>query len=199
MRAKAVIVIVLAAAVVATGGATGARSDAGGDVRTLVAELERLHPQPYHAVSHEAFHRAADDLAARAPGLRRDQLLVETMRLIALLGEREGHSGIFPLDPSHRIDLNAYPWRLWRFPDGYYVIQAADRSLVGSRLTAVAGLPVTEVETRVRPHGHARQRLEPRLRAAVLPRERRGPPRARNHAPRGRDDLHGRHPERPPA
>ena len=151
MRAKAVIVIVLAAAVVATGGATGARSDAGGDVRTLVAELERLHPQPYHAVSREAFHRAADDLAARAPGLRRNQLLVETMRLIALLGEREGHSGIFPLDPSHRIDLNAYPWRLWRFPDGYYVIQAADRSLVGSRLTAVAGLPVTEVETRVRP------------------------------------------------
>ena len=151
MRAKEVIVVALAASVVAVGGPSGARSDAGGDIHSLVAEIERLHPRPYHSVSREAFHRAADDLAARAPALRRDQLLVETMRLIALLGEREGHSGIFPLNPRHRLDLNAYPWRLWRFPDGYYVIQAADRSLVGSRVIAVAGVPIADVEARVRP------------------------------------------------
>jgi hypothetical protein len=71
-----------------------------------------VHPQPYHSISRDAFHRAADDLAARAPGLSRDELIVETMRLVALLGEREGHSGVFPLFGGHRIPLHAYPWRL---------------------------------------------------------------------------------------
>jgi hypothetical protein len=131
--------------------ATGSRSDAGGDVRTLVAELERIHPEPYHSISRESFHRAADDLAARAPGLRRDQLVVEVMRLVALLGEREGHSGVFPTYAAHRVPLHAFPWRLWRFPEGYYVIQATDRSLVGARIVAVEGTPIAEVETKVRP------------------------------------------------
>jgi hypothetical protein len=151
MRAKAVILVGLVAAVGAVGGAAGSRSDGAGDIRTLVAEIERLHPQPYHSTSRETFHRAADDLAARASSLPRDRLLVETMRLIALLGEREGHSGIFPLDGGHRVALHAYPWRLWRFPDGYYAIQATDRTLVGSRLVAVSGLPIADVESRIRP------------------------------------------------
>jgi hypothetical protein len=151
MRARALILVGLAAAVVAVSGAAGSRADAADDIRTLVGEIERIHPQPYHSTSREAFHRAADDLAARAPSLRRDQLLVETMRLIALLGEREGHSGIFPLNGGHRVALNAYPWRLWRFPDGYHVLQATDWSLVGSRLVAVSGLPIADVESRVRP------------------------------------------------
>ena len=132
-------------------GASGSGTDAAGDVRTLIAELERLHPQPYHSVSREAFHRAADDLAARAPGLGRPELVVETMRLVALLGEREGHSGLFPTYGGHRLPLHVFPWRLWRFPEGYFVIQATDRSLVGTRVTAVAGLPIDEVEARLRP------------------------------------------------
>ena len=130
------------------GGGAASTSD---DVRTLVTELERVHPDPYHAISRAEFHRAADDLAARAPALTREQLLVETMRLIALLGEREGHSGLFPVYGGHRVPLHAFPWRLWRFPEGYYVVQATDRSLVGARILAVAGLPIAEVEARLRP------------------------------------------------
>jgi hypothetical protein len=150
MRPIAFICVALSLAVVAAT-ASGSRTDAAGDVHTLVAELERIHPQPYHSISREAFHGAAADLAARAPSLSRDQFLVETMRLIALLGEREGHSGIFPVFAGHRIALNAYPWRLWRFPEGYYVIGATDRSLVGARLVAVAGKPVEDVEALLRP------------------------------------------------
>jgi Peptidase family S41 len=142
----AVIGVLLALAL--TGAGAASTSD---DVRTLVAELERLHPAPYHAVSRSEFHRAADDLATRAPGLTRDQLIVETMRLVALLGEREGHSGLFPTYGGHRIALHVFPWRLWRFPEGYYVIQASDRSLVGSRVIAVAGTPIADVEARLRP------------------------------------------------
>jgi hypothetical protein len=142
----AFIVVLLALALAGAGSAGTAD-----DVRTLVAELERLHPDPYHAVSRADFQREADDLAARAPGLGREQLVVETMRLVALLGEREGHSGLFPTYGGHRDPLHAFPWRLWRFPEGYYVIQAADRSLVGSRIVAVAGTPIDAVEAKLRP------------------------------------------------
>ncbi len=133
------------------GAASGSGADSTADIHTLVAELERLHPDPYHSIGRDAFHRAAEDLAARAPGLTREQLVTETMRLTALLGEREGHSGLFPVYGGHRVPLHAFPWRLWRFPEGYYVIQAADRSLVGSRLLAVAGTTIADVEARLTP------------------------------------------------
>jgi Peptidase family S41 len=136
---------------VAVTAASGARTDAAGDIRSLVAELELRHPNAYHSVSREDLHRAADDLAARAPSLRRDQLIVGVMRLTAMLGERDGHSGVFPLSPVPGQSLRAYPLRLHRFPDGLYVARADDPSLVGARVTAVGGLSVDEVEARVRP------------------------------------------------
>ena len=82
-------------------GASGASADASSDIRNLVAEVEQRHPNPYHSVSREEFHRAADDLAARSPGLTRSQTIVGVMRLMHMLGERDGHSGLFPFVPSN--------------------------------------------------------------------------------------------------
>jgi hypothetical protein len=133
------------------GNASGAPADASADIRNLVAEVEQRHPNPYHSVAREDFHRAADDLAARAPALRRDQLVVGVMRLMAMLGERDGHSGVFPIQPAHAQTLHAYPIRLYRFPEGLYVIRAEDASLVGARVVSIGGVPAAEVEERIRP------------------------------------------------
>jgi hypothetical protein len=73
------------------------------------------------------------------------------MRLVALLGPRDGHSAVFPLDPAHARTLHAYPLELYWFPDGLYVVDAVDRSLIGARLAAVEGVPVDDVVARVRP------------------------------------------------
>lgn len=131
-------------------GAAGAQADAAGDVRNLVAEIEQRHPNPYHAVSRADFQRAADDLAVQAPRLTRNQLIVGVMRLMAMLGERDGHSGLFPIQAAHASSLHAYPLRLYRFPEGLYVIRALDASLVGAKVTAIGGVPAEEVEARVR-------------------------------------------------
>jgi hypothetical protein len=144
------IALLATAAVLATG-ASGASLDASSDIRNLVTELEQRHPNPYHAVSREDFHRAADDLAARAPGLTRSEQIVGVMRLLAMLGERDGHSGVHPLSPVPGQRLSAYPLRLYRFPEGLYVVQAEDRALIGARIAAIGGLPASEVESRVRP------------------------------------------------
>jgi hypothetical protein len=131
--------------------ATASRFDAAADIRNLVAELEQQHPNPYHGVSREDFHRAADDLATRAPSLRRDQLIVGVMRLMAMLGDRDGHSGVHPLSPLPGQTLRAYPLRLYRFPEGLYVVRALDASLIGARITAIGGVPIDVIEARVRP------------------------------------------------
>ena len=141
----------VAVAVALASGAPGASLDASSDISNLVVEIEQRHPNPYHAITREDFHRAADDLAARAPGLTRSEQIVGVMRLMAMLGERDGHSGVHPLSPVPGQRLSAYPLRLYRFPGGLYVVQAEDRSLIGSRIAGIGGVPADEVEARVRP------------------------------------------------
>lgn len=148
MRSISAIIAVAAAL---APGAGGARLDASSDIRNLVTELEQRHPNPYHAVSREDFHRAAGDLAQRASGLRRSEQIVGVMRLMAMLGERDGHSGVHPLSPVEGQRLSAYPLRLYRFPEGLHVVRAEDPALVGARVTAIGGVPIDEVEARVRP------------------------------------------------
>jgi hypothetical protein len=150
MTLRTIAAIIAALAVLAPG-ASSATTDASSDIRNLVTELEQRHPNPYHAVSREDFNRAADELASRAPALTRDQQVVGVMRLLALLGERDGHSGIHPLSPIPGQRLTAYPLRLYRFPEGLFVAQAEDRALVGARVAAIGGVSAEEVEARVRP------------------------------------------------
>jgi hypothetical protein len=76
---------------------------------------------------------------------------VGLLRIIALLGPRNGHTGLFPGDPSNTRELHLYPLRLYEFPDGVYVVDAVDRSLVGTRLVAVEGVPVAQALERVEP------------------------------------------------
>ena len=63
------------------------------------------------------------------------------MRLLAMLGERDGHSGIHPFARSNYGACTAYPLRLYRFPEGLFVAQAEDRALVGARVAAIGGVP----------------------------------------------------------
>jgi Peptidase family S41 len=142
---------IIALAGVLVAGAPAASLDAASDIRNLVVELEQRHPDPYHEVSREVFHRAAEDVAGRAGAQRREETIVAVMRLLALLGERDGHSGIHPLSPVPGQTLRAYPLRLYRFPEGLFVVRARDSTLVGARVTAIGGLPIEEVEARVRP------------------------------------------------
>src|SRR6478672_2041928 len=99
---RRILLTILGVAVVVASGASGparpSSPSAAADVRLLMERIRTAHPDPFHATSEAAFQAAADDLAARADGLSPDQFLVELMRFSCLLGERDGHSGIFPRD-----------------------------------------------------------------------------------------------------
>src|SRR5262245_40070186 len=119
--------VLLVAAVVAVG-ASGAHArpsvspSAAGDARVLLRELDAYHPALYRNVSRARFRAEVDRLVARAPQLSQNQLLVGLMRLAALPGARNGHTGIFPLDPAHRRPLHLLPIRLYDFADGLFVV-----------------------------------------------------------------------------
>jgi hypothetical protein len=125
---------------------------AADDIPYLVERIEAIHPDPWHAVSEVDFKEAASRLEERIDGLTPDEQLVELMRLTALFGERDGHGGVFPLDPTHERALHLYPIRLYEFSDGLYVVAAVDHpELVGARVDAIGGRPVEEVMDAVRP------------------------------------------------
>jgi hypothetical protein len=122
------------------------------DVRLLAQQLEAIHPDLFASVPRARFRSAVERAAARADEISENELLVELMRLAALPGIGNGHTGIFPGDPQHRRDLHFYPLRLYAFPDGTYVVdEKGNDGLVGARLTAIGGMPYAEVAKRIKP------------------------------------------------
>ena len=74
------------------------------------------------------------------------------MRLGAMPGVRDGHTGIFPLNPANRRLLHAYPIRMYTFADGTYVVgQAGGSDLLRARVVAVGGHPIEDVIAAVSP------------------------------------------------
>ena len=132
-------------ALAACGLAAAAPPETASDVELYLTELERIHPNPYHAISKADYRAAADRLIARLPELDDDQLMVELLRLVALLGERDGHANMNPLS-DHRRVLHLYPLATYEFADGVYVVAAPGRpQLVGRKLVAIDGKPIADV------------------------------------------------------
>ena len=117
------------------------------DIDALVTAVDTTHPEPFGFVN-EASWRA--DVAAareRAGGMSSDEFLVTVARL-ANLGERSGHGGMVP---AGQPGLRVWPVWLYAFADGWYVVAARDRSLVGSRVDAIGGRPIEEVAAALAP------------------------------------------------
>ena len=151
---RSTLFLALVAVVVVVSGAdarSSASADAAADVRLLAAKIEELHPAPFRSVSRERFQSEVNTLARTAPELSRNELLVGILRVLALLGPRNGHTGLFPADPGHESDLHLYPLRLYQFSDGLHVVDAVDEVLIGSRVVAVEGTPIEQVLRRVEP------------------------------------------------
>jgi hypothetical protein len=123
------------------------------DVTYLVERMEAIHPDLYHGVSRTTVHDAAEELVESVSGLDDDEVLVEVMRLVALISTngRDGHMGVWP--PDNPDLVHRYPLRLWEFPDGIHITAAREpnQDLVGARLTAIDGVPIEDVMARVDP------------------------------------------------
>ena len=114
----------------------------------MVSELERRHKNLYHTISREEFAAAVAALDARIPTLKRHQIIVQLMRLAVAVND--GHTNVHPQrDP--KIGFRSLPLRLYLFDDGLHVRAAAPEhaGLVGAKVEAIGGVPVTEAIRRV--------------------------------------------------
>jgi hypothetical protein len=119
------------------------------DLRYMAREMELRHKDLFHAMTREQFEGAVRKLDGRIPALARHQIVVELMRIVALVGD--GHSNVSPTrDP--KIGFHTLPVKLYLFKDGMFVRAAAREhaELLGARVVKIGDLSVEEAVARAR-------------------------------------------------
>ncbi len=113
------------------------------DLRFMAAEMKQRHKNLFHTVSRARFDEAVSDLDARIPSLQRHQIIVEMMRIAAMVGD--GHTRVDPLKDA-KFNFPSLPLKLYLFEDGLFVRAAAPRHafLLGAEIDAIGGVPVAE-------------------------------------------------------
>lgn len=122
------------------------------DFRYLVHLLEETHPDPYTGFGGKVFFcKAAFDLEHRlrqAPATLKD---FHEQASAFLSNLKDGHTYLFaPSATSDKAPARWFPLNLRVIPDGIIVsaLPTAQRTLLGSRLTAVEGHPLDKVLAR---------------------------------------------------
>src|SRR5687767_5741488 len=117
------------------------------DLDGFVRAVEILHPEPFGAIDERRWRADVAQVRRRAAAMTEDEFLVAVARL-AVLGDRNGHGGVFPTDQPR---LRMWPLRLHELADGWHVVDAADPTMVGSLLKAVGGRPIEQVTAALEP------------------------------------------------
>ena len=120
------------------------------DLAYMAREMPITHKDLFHSMSRESFDAAVKRLDERIPTLKRNQIIVEMMKIVAMVGD--GHSNIYPTrDP--KIGFHSLPIKLYLFKDGMFV-RAADNAhadLVGARVIKIGPASPEEAITQVAP------------------------------------------------
>ncbi len=137
------------------------------DLRFLRAEMPARHANLFHAMTRAQFDSACTAIDGALPRLARHQVVVELMKLDALVGD--GHSNVSPWRDSAAA-FHELPIELYAFEDGLFIraATAGHRDLVGERVVAVGGVPVAEALARIGPLVSRDNAMGPRAWAPLL-------------------------------
>jgi hypothetical protein len=138
-----------------------------GDLAFLRAEMPKRHGNLFHAMTPAQFDSALKAIDGKLPSLDRPGVVVELMKLDAMVGD--GHSNVSPWrDPE--IKFRELPVALYLFSDGLYVraASAGQAKLLGARVTAIGGVPVADALKRVDPLLGRDNAMGPKAWAPVL-------------------------------
>ena len=119
------------------------------DLRYMAEEMPKAHRNLFHTLTKAQFDEAVKRLDEKIPALARHQIIIEMMRIVALVGD--GHTNIAPTrDP--KIAFRTYPIKLYFFKDGLYVRAATreNQALVGARVIKIGNASVDDAYAAVR-------------------------------------------------
>jgi hypothetical protein len=116
------------------------------DVRQLARELPARHPAPFLRMTRGQWDSAASSLDRRLPTLRRNQILVGILQLVALVGD--AHTAV---EPDTSLGLRYYPLELYSFDDGLFVRRAdsGHADLIGAKVLQIGNTSVEDALTRI--------------------------------------------------
>jgi hypothetical protein len=114
------------------------------DLNYLADQLQNLHKNSFHSISREAFQKQVNILAKKIDELNGDQIIVEMMRLVALIGDGHTHLDLPPT-------LNRYPLEVAQFGNEYRVIVTNEQNadILGFRLIAIENLPIETIHNKL--------------------------------------------------
>ena len=103
------------------------------DLRYFATNMQKTHRNLFHSMSREQFESAVKRLDERIPTMADHEIIVELMRIVAMIGD--GHTGV-RVNQSFK---SVYPLRLYLFKDGLFVQSAAPeyREAVGGRVLKI--------------------------------------------------------------
>ena len=111
------------------------------DLALIDREVRARHPDPFVNNPESVWKAKLAKLATTLPTATADEQIVQLASLVGLLDSHSYLSG----------PLHLYPVQAYHFPEGWFLVVAPDPSLVGTRLVAVGGTPIEEVERALRP------------------------------------------------
>lgn len=128
------------------------------DLHYFVEQAPQVHKNLFHAITREQFEAAVKSLDERIPTLSRDQIIIEIMRIVAMVGD--GHTSVDMQEPP--TGFRHYPVKFYGFADGVYVLKADQKyaPAVGGRIAKlgkVSGSEAYEAIRKIVPHDNESQ------------------------------------------
>jgi tetratricopeptide (TPR) repeat protein len=118
------------------------------DLKFFYDEVKRVNPEYRDKPFPEEFERRYEQLRRDIGKLCDEQIYVGMERALAVL--RQGHLSLWA-DNTARVPNRWLPLRFYAFPDGVFIIDAADayKNLVGSKVVTIGNIPAEEVLRRI--------------------------------------------------
>ncbi len=125
------------------------------DLRHLQQTVHAKYANLFHTITAADWDKAVDKFYEEIPSLNNTSRLVGFMKLVGLF--RVGHTQVstwqMHQSGSNAVTLNRYPYQLYWFSDGLYVI-AADKNYetaVGGKITSIGKMKTADALEAIRP------------------------------------------------
>lgn len=104
------------------------------DLRFFATNIEKTHKNLFHTMSREQFQAAVKKLDERIPSLQDHEIVVELMRIVAMIGD--GHTSVRIGD---QFRSGVFPVKMYMYKDGLFIQTAAPeyREAVGARVVKI--------------------------------------------------------------
>ena len=120
------------------------------DIALLRKEMPQIHANLFHTMTREQFDSSLNSIEKHLPRFARHQVIVELMKLSALVGD--GHTRVSPWRDT-AIAFHQLPIALYSFKEGM-IVRAAAKShseLLGAKVVGIGSASIEEAIARVRP------------------------------------------------